>query len=486
MNTVLRASLFMAMLSMSLSQLKAQCEVSDIVIQNISVSGTTNPATCTVKFDVSFHIEDNNGNKYIFVHAWLQQDYPNYFQCINGQSHISGTIKAPKSTDLLESFVNIGIDNSGTDPVLLTSYPADASVTLTSIDSIARQVLPDGSAAFILYGVEATVPVICGTPVVVLADLWASQSARAQNAHCVNCGIMYSAGYLSLNGLVNCATLTYNATITNNTSLVIEGFYRVYADVDGNGYFVPEADTLIQDTTQFTVMGNSTVGISGSFPLANTNQDLFILLSQTTGAAPGTSVVFLLPSTQCAPLPVSFRSFSAVRTGKNSVALRWETATEINNSGFALQRNLGNNTWLTVSFIPTRAPGGNSNSVLVYTYNDVNSHPGISQYRLRQVDLDGRFKMSEIRAVRGYGQKGETIVYPIPSPNGHVTVIFDDAEGTRDVTLFDMNGRAMRQWKSLSSNLLQVEGLRPGMYSLRIQNRETGKISVEKISIIGN
>jgi len=52
--------------------------------------------------------------------------------------------------------------------------------------------------------------------------------------------------------------------------------------------------------------------------------------------------------------------------------------------------------------------------------NNVN---GISQYRIKQVDFDAKFKFSDIRAVRGEGQAGHTIVFPNPSFDGRVSIV---------------------------------------------------------------
>lgn len=487
MKTVLRSWLFLAFLTLSMTRLQAQCEVSNIYVQNVSLIGPQPPDSCIAEFDLSFTIENNNGNKYIFIHTWLLTDYPNYFNCVNGQPTGNGSIRAPKSADLVNSFLNIGINNDGDSVYLLNTYTPDPGVPMATADSIIREIQPDGSAIFILYGVRVSVPVPCGTPTVLATDLWSSQSARAQNAHCVNCSILNSVGFLSLAGLVNCASLTFNATITNNSSATLNGYYRVYADVNADGYFTPAVDTLIQDTTDFTVAAGAgmTTSISGTVPSANINQDLFILLTQTSGQASGASRVILIPSTQCSVLPVSFKSFSAQRTNRSNVMLRWETASEINNSGFALQRNIGANNWQLVNFIHSKAVAGNSDAPLIYSYNDLNPHNGISQYRIMQVDLDGRARFSDIRAVRGFGQSNAVIVYPNPSSDGRVNIVFED-EGIRDLTLTDVSGRAIRQWKSVSGNTFQAINLQPGFYTLLIRNTQTGIVQTEKIVISNN
>lgn len=487
MKTFLRAFLSIAFVSLVSAQVYSQCDVSNIVIQNVTVAPSQGSGTCTVTFDASFTIENNNGNKFIFTHVWLQSDYPNYFRCNNGETTLNGAIRSPKSEDLADAFINLGINNNLPTPEIIMEYPPDSDVPMTTVQSISREVLPDGSAVFILTGITATVPVACGTPVVLVADLWSSQSAQAQVAHCVNCGIRYSAGYISVAGLVNCANLTFNAVLTNNTAEAITGTFEVHADINGDGYFTPAIDTAIQGETTFSIAAGvgMTTTVTGPVPLANRNQDLFIMVTQTSGEASGASRVLTLTSTLCAPLPVTFKSFKADRTNQSSVVLNWETLTEIDNRGFALQRNV-RGTWEQVAFIPSQALDGNSSATLKYSFTDMNTHRGMSQYRIRQVDYDGRAKYSEIRAVRGDGQRSTTIVYPVPSTDGRVTVVFDNQEATRDVMLIDMNGRVLRQWKAVKNNTLSIENLRSGVYSLRINDIGNSNITVEKIIVTSN
>lgn len=482
MKTFLRFAFLAVLAAFSNITATAQCTVSNIVIQNARVIGST-PTSCTAKFDITFNIEDNNGNKFIFIHVWLQNNYPDYFQCVNGQTTLNGSIAAPEASDLINAFENIGIDNTDAIPVILATYPPDASVPMATADSINKVVLPDGSANFTLYGVLVTVPVACATPNVIVADLWSSQSSTAQRAHCVNCGIMYSSGYISVEGLVNCGTLMYAGIITNRTGITIDGYYRVFADVNGDGYFTPTTDTLLQTNTAYTVAPFGTTTISGQVPRANINQNIFVVFTQTTGAASGASRVILFTSTQCAPLPVTFKSFNATRTSKTNVLVKWETVTETNNNSFSVQRNMGSNKWETVTVINSLAQAGNSSSVLNYTFTDLNSNRGITQYRIKQADIDAKEKYSEIRAVRGDAQSGKIIVYPNPSNNGQVNIVFENKEGARDISLTDMSGHIVKQWTGVNTNTIRIENLVTGIYTLRVIMKETGSQSMEKIVI---
>lgn len=180
-------------------------------------------------------------------------------------------------------------------------------------------------------------------------------------------------------------------------------------------------------------------------------------------------------------LPVDFKSFVAVRNRSN-VLLKWETSSEKNSSGFAIERNM-NGTWEQIAFVNSQAANGNSDALLSYTYNDLNNTKGITQYRIKQVDFDNKSKYTEIRSVRGLDQIGKVTVYPNPTSNGTVNVVFDDASVTRTIFVTDMSGRTLKQINNVTNNNITIDNLQPGMYTLRIMVPETGEQIVQKIVV---
>ena len=200
----------------------------------------------------------------------------------------------------------------------------------------------------------------------------------------------------------------------------------------------------------------------------------------TGNSCGGSACGATLSSTNGSPLPVIFGAFTVTKSN-SSIVLKWETLTEINNSGFAIERNVIG-TWEQIGFVRSMTTDGNSTSKLTYQYNDINTAKGISQYRIKQIDINGNSKYSEIRAVRGDDQISKTTVFPNPSIDGKVTILYSDASH-RDITLFDMTGRAVKQWRAYSSNTIQIDNLVPGMYNLRSVNVETGTQSTEKIVV---
>ena len=89
-------------------------------------------------------------------------------------------------------------------------------------------------------------------------------------------------------------------------------------------------------------------------------------------------------------LPVELESFAANVTD-NNVSLNWTTATEINNSGFVIERKDRNGSFKEVAFIKGH---GTTTSKSLYTYQDKNLNPGTYSYRLKQLDFNGSFELS--------------------------------------------------------------------------------------------
>lgn len=93
------------------------------------------------------------------------------------------------------------------------------------------------------------------------------------------------------------------------------------------------------------------------------------------------------------PLPVELSSFTG-QLIKNTVYLKWESKTEINNSGFNVERRINEGEWNTVGFVQ-----GSGNTTLPKEYNFVDKDifgGSKFEYRLKQIDYNGTFEYSEI------------------------------------------------------------------------------------------
>lgn len=94
-------------------------------------------------------------------------------------------------------------------------------------------------------------------------------------------------------------------------------------------------------------------------------------------------------------LPVTWLTFQASFKEK-MVEVNWSTAVEINNDYFDLMRSADGVNYTSIGRINGN---GNSTEVNYYSFLDVEPEPGISYYRLIQVDYDGRQNPSDVIAV---------------------------------------------------------------------------------------
>ncbi|MBZ0199235.1 MAG: T9SS type A sorting domain-containing protein [Ignavibacteriaceae bacterium] len=131
-------------------------------------------------------------------------------------------------------------------------------------------------------------------------------------------------------------------------------------------------------------------------------------------------------------LPVELTSFTA-SVNENIVSLNWETATEVNNYGFNVERAIINYqlsiiNWTKVGFVDGH---GNSNSTKNYSFTDNTPPHGVIQYRLKQIDTDGQFEYSDIVEVNVGNTPTEFALYQnYPNPfNPSTTIKFTLHEG---------------------------------------------------------
>lgn len=180
-------------------------------------------------------------------------------------------------------------------------------------------------------------------------------------------------------------------------------------------------------------------------------------------------------------LPVNFKSFTAKRN-KQQVHLNWQTASECSNAGFVIERNI-NGQWSEAGYVASQAPSGTSDVALDYQFVDQNNHKGITQYRIRQNDFNDKTTYSTVRSVQGDGAGPKMVIYPNPSFDGRVQIVFEDAGSNRHVVVSDMNGRIVRQLNNVNSSSVVVDGLNAGLYTARVINQATGESTLQKFVI---
>ena len=163
------------------------------------------------------------------------------------------------------------------------------------------------------------------------------------------------------------------------------------------------------------------------------------------------------------PLPVELTSFSA-RVLSQSVRLDWETASELNNDFFAIERSQDAEGW---NDIATVQGNGTTTQASQYQFFDNQPLSGVSFYRLRQVDFDGQFAFSNI--VRVDFRSAFIQAYPNPT-SGTFTVIGLGSLGPLQIKVFNNLGQELKAYTTEGQDevLIDISGFPQGIYILKV------------------
>jgi hypothetical protein len=302
--------------------------------------------------------------------------------------------------------------------------------------------------------------------------------------------------FVEFNTLTNSSSAGTNVnhtdfTCTKATSVVIGNSYDLTVTVNSGGSGVEQFEVYIDYNNDATFTAGELV-MSGSAPNGGTNtvtQSITIPATATvgsllrmrvlgeTGSAPSICGNNLAGDVEdygvlvTAVLPVEFLSFDANAENNNKVLLDWKTATEINNDYFLLERSTDGKDWKAIE----RFNGaGNSNNIKSYGHVDAKPYYGISYYRLKQVDFDGEFSYSKMKAVH-IRESIEVNVYPNPFHNNLNFDVYAEMDSEITIEVYNILG-SLSKTKRLNlvegNNSLKVDfsELIQGSYIVKLTN----------------
>ncbi|MCI4670431.1 MAG: T9SS type A sorting domain-containing protein [Bacteroidia bacterium] len=197
----------------------------------------------------------------------------------------------------------------------------------------------------------------------------------------------------------------------------------------GNGSGNPVSLDAENDGNFMTVVPDPSGKISGTFSIQ-------------TGAS--FSAWSGLQIQESSNLPVELIHFEAVSTNK-SILLEWETAFEVNNKGFSIERSIDSKLWTSLQFVPGK---GNSDTDQNYSFVDVSPIGGNNYYRIKQIDFNGSFTYSRIIMAKHEPLQNYIQVFPNPS-NGVIKFQVDNVSSEKlNLYISDSFGRKI--WESPS------------------------------------
>ncbi|MBS4036367.1 MAG: exo-alpha-sialidase [Ignavibacterium sp.] len=223
----------------------------------------------------------------------------------------------------------------------------------------------------------------------------------------------------------------------------------------------PDSVRMRIRTSGFVTLGNYTITVTGSGPFG-------VPVHKRTVQLTVEEVI-----------PVELISFNAL-ADQNSVNLNWTTATELNNRGFEVERNIKSQNqleWVTVGFVEGR---GTTTEAQNYNFIDRNIDAGSYLYRLKQMDFDGTYEYSQRVEVEILRPLDYALEQNYPNPfNPSTTIKYSIPQaGVVRIALYDVLGNEIKSIVDTQQDagryevLLDASGLASGVYYYRIQSGE--------------
>lgn len=212
------------------------------------------------------------------------------------------------------------------------------------------------------------------------------------------------------------------------------------------------ANTILTDASGNIYLGGTFSGITNFDPGSTTAE-----LNAATG---GTG--FFAKYTQTGVLPLTLLDFT-VRKNKAGVAeLIWETINEKNVSHIIVERSADGKIYNNIAQVKAFNRSENNH----YKVIDEKPEQGGNYYRLKIVDFDGQFEISQVRLLNFNNTNNSMNAYPNPAQN----TININASNTVQISIIDAMGKTVKsQQIEVGHNSIDISSLSKGIYIL--QNR---------------
>ena len=170
-------------------------------------------------------------------------------------------------------------------------------------------------------------------------------------------------------------------------------------------------------------------------------------------------------------LPVSWLSVNAQLLTPQKIAINWETAHEENNSYFEIERSQ-NKQFTKIGRLNAI---GNSHTISRYSYLDEALSEGSNDYyyRIKQVDLDGKFSYSSVVSFHNNKFEEPAISIVNPIQNG-IQFYYEGEPEEIEIWINNLKGECVIHTKSNLNHdtFIRLENhLTAGMYVMRIMQR---------------
>lgn len=177
-------------------------------------------------------------------------------------------------------------------------------------------------------------------------------------------------------------------------------------------------------------------------------------------------------------LPVKLVFFDAEAIDNTVVYTSWQTASEVNNSHFEVERSQNG---LDFEYLGQVSGNGTTSQIQNYNLTDAQPYDGTSYYRLKQVDFNGQFEYSDIQQVFIERESG-IVLYPNPA-SSQINVQIPGTIEANQYRVINLQGQVLQTGDLQNGAFsLDVSSLAKGAYlfELAIDNQQVKQIKFIK------
>jgi hypothetical protein len=297
--------------------------------------------------------------------------------------------------------------NIGTNAGALTGFPPGVVTgQIHVVDSVTLQAATDAAIAY-SYLDNMTCDTVIGTT-------FGNNQVLAPKVYCVG-ALATLNGNLILDGQGNPNALFFFKINGAFSTTSLSTITLIDSAVWSNVYWQINGAVSLGDSSVFA----GTILASGAISLLEGAS----LIGRTISIAGAISLqnnIISIGAQAQNVLPIELLSFSASGVGED-VQLNWATAGETNNNYFTVEHSKDGIYFEKVLQVKGAK---NSNTILYYSAIDDKPYTGISYYRLKQTDMNGKFVDENVLEV-DYGKSIHVNIYPNPF-SSTITMMMQD------------------------------------------------------------
>ncbi|MGL5889163.1 MAG: hypothetical protein ACRC3B_04725 [Bacteroidia bacterium] len=173
-------------------------------------------------------------------------------------------------------------------------------------------------------------------------------------------------------------------------------------------------------------------------------------------------------------LPVELTSFTVELSNKKPL-LRWETASEKDNARFEIERSADGNSYEKIGIVNGNGTTSQPHS---YSFYDVSAPAGFSYYRFKQIDYNGSYTYSPLRAIE-VPVSADASLQVISLPEG-LSYSISGIETPETIEMWSSGGELIfAQQYPQSTGILPVK--QNGLYLIRVTSNSGSSLLIQKV-----